>query len=208
MAAELLTEIGKWIYAFYIISIFSYFLYKETPLYRFAEYSSIAAALANFVVANGLYLYNSTITPLLNGEIIQIIPLILGLTILLRISKEYAWVSRPAMGVLIGAGAGLAIRTVVETRFVTQIEGVIRPLIGGGTTPLDNLIMIIFPLTIIPFFIFSKEHKGTLGQVVRVGRYAMMVAFGALFGTGVVYRITWLSNQVLVLLRTFGLLPS
>jgi hypothetical protein len=207
MASELLIEIGKWVYAFYIISIFSYFLYKETIFYKFAEYSSIAAALANFVVANGLYLYNSTFTPLLQGEIIQIIPIILGLSILLRLSRDTAWMSRPAMGLLIGAGAGLAIRTVIETRFMVQIEGIIVPLIGGAKTPIDNLVLIIFPLVIIPFFIFSREHTGILGTITRIGRYAMMVAFGALFGTGVVYRITWLSNQILILLRTFRLVP-
>jgi hypothetical protein len=208
MASELLAEIGKWVYAFYIISIFSYFLYKDTPFYRFAEYSSIGAALANFVVANGLYLYNSTFTPLMKGELIQIIPILLGLSILVRLSREMAWVSRPAMGVLIGAGAGLAIRTVVETRFMVQIEGIIVPLIGGTKTPIDNLILVLFPLCIIPFFLFGREHKGPLGTVTRAGRYAMMVAFGALFGTGVVYRITWLSNQILILLRTFGLVPG
>jgi len=207
MASPLLTELGKWAYAFFIISIFSYFLYKETWFYKFAEYSSIAAALANFVVANGFYLYNSTFIPLLEGEIIQIIPLLLGVSILLGVSRRYSYLSRPAMGILIGAGAGLAIRTVVETRFMKQIEGVIVPLIGGGTNPIDNLIMIIFPLTIIPFFIFSREHTGTLGKIVKFGRIAMMVAFGALFGTGVVYRITWLSNQILIILRTFRLVP-
>ena len=208
MAVEILAEIGKWVYAFYILSIFSYFLYKDSPFYRFAEFSSVGAALANFVVANGRYLYNSTWIPLLEGELIQIIPLILGISILLTLSRKTAWMSRPAMGVLIGAGAGLAIRTIVETQFVAQIEQMIIPIIGGNVTPLDNLILVGFPLCIIPFFLFSKKHEGPLGQVVRVGRYAMMIAFGALFGTGVVYRITWLSNQILVLLRTFGLLPG
>jgi len=204
----LIEEIGKFIYAFYILSIFSFYLYKETPLYRFAEASAVAVALSNFVVMNVWYLYNSTWTPMIKGEYINIIPLILGLSIFLRLFSRTEWVGRPAMGLLVGCVAGLAIRTIIEARFLKQIELVIKPILGGTTTPIDNFLLVVLPLLIIPYFIFSREHTGTLGYISKIGRYAMMIAFGALFGTGVTSRMSWLATQWLDVLRIFRLVPG
>jgi hypothetical protein len=45
------------------------------------------------------------------------------------------------------------------------------------------------------YFFFSKEHKGIIGKVSRIGVYFLMVKFGASFGFAVMGRISLLIGR-------------
>ena len=46
------------------------------------------------------------------------------------------------------------------------------------------------------YFFFSKEHKGVIGKISKVGIYFLMIKFGASFGFAVMGRISLLIGRV------------
>ena len=45
------------------------------------------------------------------------------------------------------------------------------------------------------YFFFSKEHKGTVGAISKIGIYFLMIKFGASFGFAVMGRISLLIGR-------------
>ena len=45
------------------------------------------------------------------------------------------------------------------------------------------------------YFFFSKEHKGTIGVISKIGIYFLMIKFGASFGYAVMGRISLLIGR-------------
>ena len=46
----------------------------------------------------------------------------------------------------------------------------------------EDSIILIGVISGLVYFFFSKEHKGIIGKVSRVGVYFLMIKFGASFG--------------------------
>ncbi len=89
--------------------------------------------------------------------------------------------------------AGLLIALVLAT----NLFQVIPPSVN------NQLIFIIGVFTALIFFFFSLEHKGTVGQVSRVGLVFIMISFGASFGYTVMARISLLIGRFQFLLDEF-----
>ena len=77
-----------------------------------------------------------------------------------------------------------------DAQLVAQIKAGIKPLWGGTYTPLDNLVEIVFILTILTVFIFTRPEKGILKGTTTVGRYALYMMFGGYFGSVVLARLS------------------
>src|SRR5208337_394518 len=139
--------LGVWTTALFIVMIWSLFLVRDNPFFRFAESTTVGISLAYLLVFSGKYVYDLTLTPLIKGDVLQLIPLVIGLLVFARTgigkSTRYAWVSKIPIAVVVGVGVGLSMRGEVELNLLTQIRGLSMPLIGGPFTPLDNLISII-----------------------------------------------------------------
>ena len=61
---------------------------------------------------------------------------------------------------------------------------------------LNALILFIGTLTGLIYFFFSKEHKGTIGTLSKIGIYFLMIKFGASFGFAVMGRISLLIGRM------------
>jgi hypothetical protein len=68
---------------------------------------------------------------------------------------------------------------------------------------LYSLIVIVGVISTLIFFYFSKEHKGALGGVAKVGIWFIMVSFGAHFGYTVMARISLLIGRVQFLIDSW-----
>ena len=60
----------------------------------------------------------------------------------------------------------------------------------------NALIVFVGTITGLIYFFFSKEHKGTLGTLSKIGIYFLMIKFGASFGFAVMGRISLLIGQM------------
>ncbi len=61
---------------------------------------------------------------------------------------------------------------------------------------LNALIIFIGTLSVLSYFFFSKEHKGILGRISKVGIIYLMIGFGAAFGYTVMSRISLLIGRI------------
>lgn len=190
--------IGTWIAATLTIAIFS-FLYKDNPLYRAAEHIYVGIS-AGFAV---IYAWAFDVYPMLVDTFktnlnarnyleayILILPALLGIIMLLRSIPKLVWLSRWPISFTIGIGAGLGLIASVQGYLLPQISDTLRPLIN-----LNNAVIYIGVITTLTYFYFSKEHKGLLGALSRIGIVFIMVAFGASFGYTVMARVSLLIGR-------------
>jgi hypothetical protein len=104
-----------------------------------------------------------------------------------------------------GFGAGATIPPALKI-FLVQTRGTIQPLVPISPDhpasalhvaflAISNLIMLAGVVCTLGYFYFSKEHKGALGVVSRIGIWLLMIAFGAGFGNTVMARISLLIGR-------------
>jgi hypothetical protein len=199
--------VGIWVGAFLTLAIFS-FLYRDNPVYKFAESLFVGVGAGYWLAV----LYQNTIRPNLIIELAahnwwRIGPLILAVTMLLRLAPRISWISRWAIGFMIGTAAGVNIVGFAAGDLVNQIYATIIPL----KTPtlaqsLNSIFIVIGVLGVLIYFFFSREHKGVLGTGARIGIWVLMVAFGASFGYTVMGRVSLLIGRIQYLL--FQWLPT
>jgi hypothetical protein len=184
------------------------FLYKDNPLFKAAEniYVGVAAA----------YVFGQYWYPTIYGEIYArlielggedgnsgdwwlLMPTLLGLLMLTRLSRRFAWLSRLSFAFFVGLGAGLTIPRTISSFILAQIEPSLRPL-SWSIDGLNLLIILVGVVAVLVYFFFSVEHSGTVGQISRVGIWFLMVSFGASFGYTIMARLSLLIGRVTFLL--------
>ncbi len=196
-----------WVAAILTLSIFS-FLIKDNPFYKFAEHLVVGVTAGYYVI---IFYYNAVkpylIDPLFKEHrYITIIPLILGLLMFTRFSSKYGWLSRWSLAFMIGGSSGFAIPRMVEQRLIKQAEATMIPLYGHELMAWDiinNWFIFAGVLATLIYFFFSREHKGVLGGIARVGIVFIMVGFGASFGYTVMARISLLIGRTYFLIHNW-----
>lgn len=191
------------------LSLYS-FLYKDNPLFKFAEnlYVGVAAAYTLNQVWYTVLLadvLNPTFD--LNGqtggtnEWLLIFPVVLGLFMLTQLaSDKINWLSRIAFAFVVGLGAGLAIPRTIAANILAQMQPSMQP-ITADLAGLDLLIILIGVVTVLIYFFYSVEHTGPVGVASKVGIWFLMVSFGASFGYTIMARLSLLIGRVGFLLE-------
>ena len=188
-----------WIAAFFTLALFS-FLYRDNPFYKFAEhiFAGLSAGYYFGLIWHSVIIQQMIDPMLQNGRWWLIIPGMLGVLMFSRFSKNYHWISRISLAFVMGNTAGIFILSELHGKVLPQIKSTMLPLNmnNGFSGLLLALVVIVGVLSTLIFFYFSKEHKGVLGGVAKVGIWMIMISFGAHFGYTVMGRISLLIGQV------------
>jgi hypothetical protein len=112
------------------------------------------------------------------------------------INPNIDWVSRWPIAFTVGIGSGLGLVATIQGFLLPQISDTLRPLVN-----VNNIVIFVGVIATLFYFYFSKEHKGALGVISRVGVVFIMVAFGASFGYTVMARISLLIGRFYFLLH-------
>ncbi|MCF6158167.1 MAG: hypothetical protein E3K32_06290 [wastewater metagenome] len=195
------------------LAIYS-FLYKDNPAFKIAENLYVGVSLGYTIIIvwfNFLKpdLYDPLIVPFFSEaaktpQYTLLVPSLLGIFMLLRFSRNLAWLSRWTFAFVVGLGAGISIPRVISAFILEQIKPSLRPAFTGGETILssiDTLLILLGVTSVLIYFIFSLEHKGTIGKVSKVGIWFLMISFGASFGYTVMARVSLLIGRVQFLLK-------
>ncbi len=213
------------------------FLYQDNPYYKFAEhlFVGISAAYAmvvgfwSTIVGNLIPRISHTLSdffqvPYQEGSynFFYYLPILFGLMLLMRLSKEHGWMARIPLAFIIGTTAGLNFIGYLRSDFIKQIAATFIPLLGppGEWTGIEDFfsnfslsasgqfVAILANFTIflgvfcgLIYFFFSREHKGWFGKASRVGIWILMITFGASFGYTVMGRISLLVGRMTFLLK-------
>jgi len=192
-------DLGTLIAAILTLFIFS-FLYRDNPFYKFAEYLLVGISVGYFIVIS----IKTTVVPKLifpifrEGDLLYLIPGILGFFMFLRFFPKLAWLSRISMALIIGAGAGVSIPAMMQAQIFAQMKASM-----GSYASINNIIVALAVITTLSYFFFSREHKGALGTSAKIGVFFMMLFFGATFGYTVMSRVTLLIGRAQFLLGDF-----
>ena len=218
-------EIFKiWVTCFLTLAAFS-FLYRDNPLYKFAEHMYIGVS-AGYYMYQGLRstIYPNLILYLQQGMAGTLPPdsagvlsyqwrwgaAILGVLLLSRLIPKLNWISRWPMAMIIGAYAGLNIVGLTKANLVDQLHASFIPIFspdmpfwpllgeGGATKPsvFNNCVMVLGLLFAMIYFFFSMGNKGPVQKVGMVGIGVIMVTFGATYGSIVLARVSLLIGRV------------
>lgn len=211
-----LTLVGTWIAAGLTIAILS-FLYKDNPLYKFAEHLYVGVSAGYWII----YVWAFDVKPMLIDRFVQsggvekwilVLPAALGIMMILRWFPGIAWISRWPIAFTVGIAAGLALTADVQGYIIPQIQATLLPLVSLGldagqniTRSFNNIVLFVGVLCTILFFYFSSEHKGALKVGSKVGIVFLMIGFGASFGYTVMARISLLIGRLSFLLSVVGI---
>lgn len=192
-----------WIQAFLTIAATS-FVFRDNIVFKFAQYTFIGVAAGHAIVMGVKNIIKYGWVHLAGGAYIYVVVFILGIMLYARFSKEYYWLYRYPIAFMVGNGIGISIRAAIHSDFIKNIAATASPLVA--TAPMDtinNIIIFVGCITALSHFIFTYEgmHKGTLGFVPKVGRWMMLMAFGASFGNTVMTRFGMYQGRILFLLR-------
>ena len=167
-------------------------LYKENPIYRIAEHAMVGAAAGYYFVTNLNYIIKNGFGAITAGKPHYIIGIILGVLLFTNLSREWSWLSRYGLAIIVGTGMGLRISTIVATNILKQVSGSIN-LTKNITTPFSmfNVALgIAITIGVIYYFVYSNTlRSGQLGLLQTFGRLGLMMAFGVAYGQTTGYRL-------------------
>ena len=177
--------------AFFTLCIFS-FLYKDNPFYQMSEQLLVGISLGYSVVLT----YERAFIPFfvqpifLKHQWILIIPSIIGIFYLFRFSRKFSWLSRyPIAFSMMGVGASVPLA--MHNSILVQMRQAMVPI-----ESINLLLIFIGTISVLLYFFFSKAHSGGYGKFVNIGKWYMMVGFGASFGLTVMARISLLIGRI------------
>ena len=163
-----------------MVGIFS-ILWKENPYYRAVQYLYVVQSAATFTLAGIAALSKNTFGPLLTGEYLLIIPLMLGSLVFLSYFESTQWIARFPLNFALGVGLALTIRGIIPTNIVGQIGGLLSYARIGGTPfeTFTNIIQVGIAICVFSYFLFYFAHKWTIVRyTAKIGRYAILFWFG------------------------------
>lgn len=143
---------------------------------------------------------------------IYVIPLALGLMMLLSLLPKINWFARWGIAYTVGMAAGLRAYGYLNSNVIGQIKGTAVNLADpslpffsiSSSSIFNSLVILAGTLAGLIYFYFSKEHKGVLGKVSKLGIYFLMISFGASFGFAVMGRISLLIGRFVDLITFSG----
>jgi hypothetical protein len=221
-------DVGVWVAALLTLCIFS-FLYKDNPLYKFAEHLFVGVSAGYYIVLN----FWTVVMPNLWDPLVKtftghdpvtheavqqiggpfaasigdyrgwfILPAVLGVLLFARMFSKIEWLSRWPLAMIIGVYAGLKTTGFAQGDLVAQVAASLQSLWPGDLWGGVNAILFtVGLLTSLLFFFYSREHKGALGVFARTGIVFLMIGFGAGYGYTVMSRLSLLIGRFQFLLE-------
>lgn len=204
--SESLVLTGTWLQAIFTIVLLSA-VFKDNPAYRFAEHTYVGL-FAGYGVALTFFNYirpNVTDKIIAKGLYSYLIPIGIGLLIYTRYIKSISWLSRYTICFQLGIGSGYVLAKDFKPFFVDQVRATFLLLWGTGDwwKTVSNWLYVLGVVTTLVYFLFTIQKKGFQGRISMVGRYTMMIAFGAAFGNTVMARVSLFLGRMQFLMGTW-----
>jgi hypothetical protein len=182
---------------FIIFSIWSW-LWKPNVLFDLVLATLVGFTSVHFFMTNILYVKTAAIDKLIGGEIVYIIPIIIGVLSFTRLIEKYRWLNRYTVGAMLGTSMGVGMRG-LPAKIVRNVTSIMLPL-----NSLENIVMIICFILPITYFIFTRKEGGVFKYPALIGRNIFMMWVGIYYTAITVSRVTYLSQAVQKVLEAIG----
>jgi hypothetical protein len=208
--------IGLTVAAVLTLIVFSY-LWRDNRAYRLAEHVFIGTTVGYvFVVVYHQVLLPKLIGPGIAGRWMDwrlIVPAVLALCLLLRGAGPLGVLANWGVAFVVGVGSALALAGALSGTLLPQVTASAVPLagstgnVGAGAdwaSIAGNLVLVVGVLATLSYFYFTATRQSVEGRLLRgagfIGKYTMMVAFGALFASLTLSRLSLLIGRLYFLL--------
>lgn len=201
-----------WIAAILTLMVYSY-LFSDNPLYRLAEHLLVGSSIGYAaVIVVHTVLRPRLLEPLAQdptGNWPYAIPLLLGLLLLAKARPTTAWLGNSSVAFLFGVGAALAIGGALLGSLLPQIQASWVPIspraAGSVEAALDNVCLVVGTIGTLSYFYFTVgSGRGPQNALLRfcatIGKWVMVITFGALFGSRVMAYVSLLIERTNFLL--------
>ena len=213
---------------FLTLMIFSY-IFGDNPLFRAATYLFVGVAAGyTAVLVLDQVLLPKLLMPLLQGtlnaRLLILVPLLLSLLLLGKLTKRLSNLGNVSMAYIVGAGAAVAIGGAVMGTLFTQVQATAAPFnlkqvaAAGGTlgTVMEGVLVLIGTIATLAYFHFSvqikpgqsPERPAWLKTAAKVGEVFIGITLGALlagvFASSFTALVERLSTLVDTILRLFS----
>ena len=207
-----------WVAALLSLMVLS-FLYKDNPLYKFAEHLFVGVSAAYWMVM-GFWttLWPQVVLKLFPGaarwtdpgavpgprDLWALVPVGLGLLLVAPLVPRWRGWSRWPTAFILGTTAGYALVRYLRSDFLYQIRatvgrGLWDPALGAGFLA-ARVVVVAGTLCGLVYFLQTRPRGPRSGPVARLGLLVLMATFGAAFASSVMGRISLLVGRCQFLL--------
>lgn len=190
------------------LMVYSYLL-GDNLLFRLAEDIFVGVSVGySAVVTFHSVLYPKLFLPLMvapQENLHLLIPFAMGVMLCAYVVPRARWLASVPLAFVVGVGAALAVGGALTGILVPQITATIVPL-NPWLPPerlLNNLVIVVCTVTTLLYFHFTSNDRPTTRAIRAagsVGKWVMLVTFGAIFANVVMGRISLLIGRVQFLL--------
>lgn len=213
---QIVATLTTWLGALCTLGIYSV-LYRENKVFRVFEHLFLGLATGYTIATT----WNDILKPrwwkpmVDEGRWWFLFAVPASLLFYMVYSKRHNWMSRVIFGFFFGAAAGQSfqafaslyfpqIQATVNVRFIDPPEA--QAPDAYALTPfsaaLNNLLGLAILASVMTYFLFSFEQKGKVVPAVsRFGRYVLMFAFGSIFGSTIMARMSLLIGRMYFLIH-------
>jgi len=196
---------------FLSVLVFSY-LIGDNPLFRFAIhlFIGVSAGVVSVIILYQV-LYPRLIVPFLTGtntqRLVALIPLVLSLLLVFKVSPQMGRLGNIPSAYLLGAGAALTVGGVVLGTLIPQGLSAVTPFGKEYTTgeKLEGALILIAAISTLLYFYFGSRFEigkplkrpAWIEWSARVGQVFILITLGAIFAGVYVTAITALSERLI-----------
>lgn len=187
-----------------LLTLFIYsYIVGDNPLYRIAVHLlvGISAAYAAVVVVRTVFVpvFDEILAaPTDPANLVWLVPLLLSILLLLKFIRPLAWAGNSSVGILVTAGAAVALVGVVSGTLIPQL------LQTGNTNPVLGLVTALLTIAVLLYFQFTGrpdqdgEDRAPAWRrlIAGIGQATIMITFGALFAGAFSTSLTLLVERV------------
>jgi len=181
------------------------FVFVDWPGWRWVETLIIGGGTGHTVILTIRNIDRTILTPIGKGSYILIPSIIFGLLMYLRFApSRIRWLQRYGYAWIVGGGLGLVISTMIQGQILPAIQESATIIGSTSMDTLNNVITFIIFVTVLSYFIFTREHEGALGISARAGRIFLMIAFGLGFSSLMMTYFGVLLERILWIMTNLG----
>lgn len=164
----------------YIIVVGISLFWRDSMFFFILEALAVGVGSVYMTVAAWKTIVDVGWTPIFTkGTYLNIIPLIIGVCMLLRLYPKYSWLSRFPNAFIIGTGTGIMISKMIGVLITSQFQAMMGPL-----TPLNLVFwaLVIGTVTMTIFVKLPPRFEKLVGPIRKLGRWSVLIVFGVGWG--------------------------
>ncbi len=210
LLAPYAAQVGVWLAAILTLMVYSR-LARDNPLSRLSEHLFVGTAVGYAVViAYHQVVWPKLVSPLLRDPLSNwalLVPAVLAILLLVRPVPPLRGLASLPLALIIGVGAALAVGGAVSGSLVPQVSATMLSFDPNQTPEhlINSALVVLGVIGTVVYFYFTAKQDSVAGKTLRVvgqiGKWTMILTFGAVFATSVTARLALLIGRATFLLR-------